>query len=89
MDTIYTIHTQNKYKADNCFEQLQTMDMVPKSKMFKIYRNVSRAWMLLDMEMVECRRLKRITPKYTDLERNLNECVTVFEQWSIMAALTY
>jgi hypothetical protein len=65
------------------------MDMVPKSKMFKIYRNVSRAWMLLDMEMVECRRLKRITPKYTDLERNLNECVTVFEQWSIMAALTY
>jgi hypothetical protein len=45
--------------------------------------------MLLDIEMVECRRLKRVTPKYTDLERNLNECVTVFEQWSIMAALTY
>lgn len=89
METLYTLHVQHKYKAENCFEQLQSMDIVPKSKMFKIYRNVSKAWTDLDIEFVECRRLKRITPKYTDLVRNLDECVTVFEQWSIMAALTY
>ena len=86
---LHTTHSQNKQKADACFEQLQTMDIVPKSKMFKIYRNVSKAWTDLDIEFVECRRTKRLTPKYTDLERNLNECVTVFEQWSVMAALMY
>ena len=86
---MHSTHAQNKQKADSCFAQLQAMDMIPKSKMFKIYRNVSKAWTDLDIEFVECRRLKRITPKYTDLERNLNECVTVFEQWTVMAALMY
>lgn len=86
---LQSIHQNNKQKADNCFTQLQSMDMVPKSKMFKIYRNVSKAWVELDREFVECRRIKRITPKYTDLQHRLYECITVFEQWSIMAALTY
>lgn len=82
-------HAQNKYKVDVCFEQLQSMGIVVKSKMWKLYRNVSRAWVLLDTEYIECRRSKRLTPKYKDLEQNLNECITVFEQWSLMAALQY
>lgn len=65
------------------------MDMIPKSKMFKIYRNVSKAWTELDKEFVNCRRIKHITPKYADLERTLDECITVFEQWAVMAALMY
>lgn len=82
-------HQNNHQKSLDCFAQLQSMDTVPKSKMFKIYRNVSKTWTELDKEFVECRRVKRITLKYTELERQLAECITVFEQWSIMAALTY
>lgn len=89
MDPNTQLHTANKHKVDKCFAQLQSLDMVPKSKMFKIYRNVSRVWIQLDGEFVECRRTKRITPKYTDLEHNLNDCVKVFEQWIVMAALMY
>lgn len=83
------IHAQNKQNTDNCFAQLQAMDMIPKSKMWKFYRNVSKAWVLLDSEFVNCRRNKKLSAKYTELEQNLAECITVFEQWSIMAALMY
>ena len=82
-------HYGNHQKANDCFAQLQAMDLVPKSKMFKIYRNVSKAWVELDKEFVNCRRTKHITPKYTDLEKQLAECITVFEQWAVMAALMY
>lgn len=83
------IHTQNKQNVDNCFNQLTALGIVTKSKMWKFYRNVSKAWVLLDQEFVECRRVRRITPKYHDLQQNLNECIKVFEQWCVMAALMY
>ncbi len=63
--------------------------MVPKSKMFKFYKSVTHAFTELDKEHVECRRLKKVTLKYTELEQKFHECVTVFEQYSIMAALSY
>lgn len=86
---ILLVHAQNQQKTENCFKQLQTMGIVPKSKMFKFYKNVSKAWSDLDNEFVNCRRTKKITPKYTDLEKLLHECVETFEQWSVMVALMY
>ena len=86
---MYTTHSQNNQKVDACFAQLQAMDLVPKSKMWKFYRNVSKAWIELDSEFVNYRRTRHLTAKYDDLSKNLNECITVFEQWSVMAALMY
>ena len=82
-------HQQNSQKLQYCFQQLQSMDMVPKSKMWQFYKNVSNAFTELDREMVDCRRHSKITPRYNTLERRYYECITVFEQWIIMAALTY
>lgn len=82
-------HKQNRAKLQDCFMQLQALEMIPKSKMFKFYKNVSNAFTELDKEMVECRRMSKITPRYNTLERKYYECITVFEQWGIMAALTY
>jgi hypothetical protein len=82
-------HDLNHAKLQECFAQLQSMGMIPKSKMFKFYRNASLAFTELDKEFVTCRRNKRMTPKYSELERVFNECVTNFEQWSIVAALSY
>ncbi len=82
-------HARNRLKNEECFAQLQSMGIVPKSKMFKFYKNVSQAFTELDKEAVECRRTKKVTLKYTELERNFHECITIFEQWSIMAALSY
>jgi hypothetical protein len=82
-------HDLNRKKLEECFAQLQGMSMVPKSKMFKFYKNASLAFTSLDKEFVECRRLKHISSRYETLEQQYNECITVFEQWSIMATLMY
>lgn len=82
-------HDQNRQKMQDCFAQLQGMGLVPKSKMYKFYRNVSAAFDELDKEFVECRRLKHMTARYETLETKYYECITVFEQWSIMATLMY
>jgi hypothetical protein len=82
-------HYSNHQKSLNCFAQLQTMGMIPKSKMWQFYRNVSRAWVELDKEFVLCRRANKLTLKYTEMERTLDESIRVFEQYSLMAALTY
>ena len=82
-------HNQNPEKLQGCFAQLQNMALVPKSRMFKFYKNVTHAFNELDKEHVECRRIKKITLKYTELEQKFRECVTVFEQYSIVAALSY
>lgn len=83
------IHSLNHSKLNECFAQLQRMDMVTKSKMFKFYRNVSKMWLEMDKEFVNCRRLKSITAKYTTLEQQYNEGIKIFEQWSLIAVLTY
>lgn len=82
-------HDQNRAKLQECFVQLQAMDIVPKSKMFKFYKNASHAFNEMDREFVECRRLKHITARYETLEQQYYECITVFEQWAIMATLMY
>ena len=82
-------HDQNQKMGNECFAQLQSMGMIPKSKMWKFYRNVSRTWVEMDKEFVECRRTGRISAKYEPLEQMYYECIKVFEQWSLMAALTY
>ena len=65
------------------------MGMVPKSKMWKFYKNVSKAFAELDAENVNCRRVQKTTAKYQELEQKYYECITVFEQYSIIAALQY
>jgi len=82
-------HAANSEKLENCLTQLKSMPMAPKSKMWKFYNTTRAAFTELDREFVECRRLKKVTLKYTELEKTFEDCVTVFEQWAIMAALTY
>lgn len=82
-------HQQNREKLQRCFTQLQDMGIVSKSKMFKFYKTVSSAFSELDKEFVNCRRTRKITTKYTELEKKLDECVTVFEHYAVLAALTY
>ena len=66
-----------------------TKDMRARSTLFKFYRNCSDCYKELDREMVNCRRTRRVTPKYTELEARYKESITVFEQWTVMAKLMF
>ena len=66
-----------------------TTDMRAKSELFKMYQNCRKIADDLSRESVECKRLKRVTPKYTDLLLQLDNSVHDFEQWVTFSKLLY
>lgn len=83
-------HQKYRDELDVCLTALQqTNNMVAKSTLWKFYNNLRLAWVELDTEMVECRRRKRVTQKYTELAKKFTEHYRNFEQWQVMAALMY
>ena len=66
-----------------------TKDMRARSDLYKMYQNCKKIYIELDKETVECRRLKRNTLRYTELEQKLNESITEFEHWITYATLLY
>lgn len=77
-------------KLDELFNVVKsTTDMRAKSELFKMYRNCRKIADDLNRESVECKRLKHITAKYTDLLLQLNNSVQDFEQWVVFSKLLY
>lgn len=67
----------------------QTTDMPARSQLYKLYINCRKKFDELSKESVECRRMKKITAKYTEIEKQLQECIHNFEQWTFFAKLMY
>jgi hypothetical protein len=82
-------HSDNHSKLSVCFDQLNGLGTMPRSKMCKIYDNIRQIWSAMDSEFVECRRRQRLTLKYTELQTKYLDSIKVFEQWTIMATLIY
>lgn len=83
-------HQAHHDELDACLTVLQnTHNMVTKSTLWKFYNNLRLAWVALDNEMIMCRRLNKVTPKYKDLETVFNAHYKNFEQWQVMAALMH
>lgn len=66
-----------------------TKDIRARSDLFKMYHNCKDIYTEMNKESVECRRLKRNTLRYQELEEKLNESIKEFEQWITYAALLY
>ena len=83
-------HQELHDRLDACLTAMQNIkDIRARSTMFKFYKNCRITWVFLDREMVNCRRQKRVTLKYTELEREFLEHIHTFEQWLLMATLMY
>ena len=77
-------------RLDACLASMQHIqDIRAKSTIFRFYKNCRNTWVLLDEELVNCRRQRRVTLKYTELEAEFLEHVHTFEQWLLMATLMY
>jgi hypothetical protein len=50
------------------------------AKLNLMFQNCVAYWARLDGEFVECRRRKRVTQKYTEIARQLDEALVVLEQ---------
>jgi hypothetical protein len=83
-------HKSNHDRLDQCLNAVnKTSDIRARSALWKMYTNVRKTWVEMDQEMVQCRRAKRLTPKYKELESKLTTYIAEFEQWLTMAALLY
>jgi hypothetical protein len=83
-------HTHNHNRLDACLSTVQGIQhMVAKSFLWRFYNNTRKIWSNMDQEFVNCRRNKKISIKYTELEQQFNESIIVFEQYSIIAVLQY
>lgn len=72
------------------FKQVQaTEDIRARSQLFKMWKTCVNIRTEMDKENVECRRLRRVTLKYTELEAQLNEAIQNFEHWITYARLLY
>lgn len=66
-----------------------TNDIRARSQLFKMYQSCRKIYTKLSQEEVECRRQHKITQKYTELEKELDQCIITFEQWVTMSKLMY
>lgn len=56
-------------------------------ELWTMYRNVQSQLKLASMEMVECRRRKKVTEKYTEIMQQAEEALKNFEAHVILATL--
>ena len=66
-----------------------TSDIRARSQLMKIYWNCKQAYDDISRESVECRRLQKVTPKYTELVQKFEKSVSELEQWATFAKLLY
>lgn len=86
---MHAIHQANSDKLDECLSTMRTVTGVQAaSTLWKFYNNARLVWKSLDNEMVECRRRRRLTQKYAELQVEFDECVNTYGQWRVMAALS-
>lgn len=55
----------------------------------RMYANCCKTCDELNRESVECRRLQRVTPKYTEIEARLQQEIQQYEQWIFFARLRF
>jgi hypothetical protein len=82
-------HQANYLKMQECIKVFDDISGKARIELLRFLTNVRRCWADMDNEMVECRRRQRVTHKYTELQTEFDDRVKHFEQWIIMAKLSY
>ncbi len=75
-------------RLDQAEKQIATVkNKVARCDLLKMTRAVDQAIVAADMESVECRRLKRETPRYRELVQKVSDLLTNLEQHITFACL--
>lgn len=65
-----------KYRIDQAFFTIVQMPPGQREDLRRMWRHTRELWMQMDIELVNCRRVNKQTPKYSELER---ECVQTLD----------
>lgn len=80
-------NSELKQRLDNIFFQIVQLRPDMREDMRRLWRPSRNIWNELDKELVECRRIRKVTSKYTDLELDLLTRIEVMEKYITFATL--
>lgn len=65
------------------------LDVSPakRADLTKIHRKCESIWTEMDKEFINCRRASKLSPKYQELEQDLQESLNTLEQYLVFATL--
>lgn len=77
-----------KYRIDQAFFTIVKMPPGQREDLRRMWRGCRNLWDKMDIEMVTCRRTNKVTPKYTELEAELSQCLLTLEGYISWAHLS-
>jgi hypothetical protein len=83
------MNLDTKHRLDETFFQIirLPLDAEKANDLKKIWKNCSEVWADMSREDVTCRRLNKKTPRYLDLEAQLEDGLLMLEQYLTFATL--
>jgi hypothetical protein len=76
-----------KSRIDEAFFAIKDLRPDQREDLRRMWRHIRDLWMYMDMEMVNCRKIDKKTPKYQELESKCIESLTNLESYISWAHL--
>ena len=77
-----------KHRIDTAFFQIIDMDPLQRRDLQRMWRVARSKWNELDIELITCRRQNRCTPKYKEIEADIEERLETIEKYITFGLLT-
>ena len=77
-----------KYRIDQAFFTIIKMPPGQREDLRRMWRACRNLWDRLDIELINCKRLNKVTPKYTELELDIQQRLEILEQYITFGLLT-
>jgi hypothetical protein len=77
-----------KHRIDATFFEIISCDPMQRRDLQRMWRVARSKWNELDIELIQCRRQKKATPKYQEIEADIIERVETIEKYLTFALLT-
>ncbi len=76
-----------KSRIDEAFFAIKDLRPDQREDLRRMWRHTRELWTFMDLEMVNCRKVNKLTPKYQELQRDCWESLTNLESYISWAHL--
>ena len=81
-------HKTLKYRLDTLYFQIIDIHPNKRGDLKRIWKHAQKLWSDLDKEMVNCRRINKLTAHYISINDAMLESFDTLEQYLVWAKLT-
>lgn len=74
-------------RLETAHQKIRLLGWEQRESMNIMYKHAQDLWSLLNVELIQCRRTGKITPKYQEIETKLDQQLNTIEQYLVIATL--